>query len=487
MHPASLAFRSASLWSEKLTFGVPDSKATIMAENLNPVLGNLAKDPKATEDFSKETEEVIARADTMVKASRLEEAIEDILVLEKKTRMACDGISTSKLICSVCKLYYEANEWGKLREHIVVLSKKRGQLKRGITDMVHQAMGWLDAQTKERKIELIQTLNEVTDGKIFVEVEKARLTKILADMKEADGNIEEAANLLQEVQVETFGAMDKTEKTKYILHQMRLVIAKKDFVRTQIISKKLNPKLLEAEDFQELKIEYYRYMVIYWLHEKKYLDVAKSYLCIFNTPMIQAEESKWMPELTAHVAYLALSMFDNEQADMLHKLDTMETKKLDKVPVFKQLVKTFIRSELAKWPVANEADLRSHAVFQDAPHEGGADRWELLRKRVVQHNIKVVSEYYDQIKTARLCELLGLDDKETEKELSELVISKFVFAKIDRPAGEIKFGQKLTYTDRLNDWSGGLSKMLDLVENTCHLIQKEQMVHAARAKLKAKK
>lgn len=459
-----------------------------MAENLNPVLGNMSKDPKATEDYTKECEEVIARSSgDMVKAGRLDEAIEDILTLEKKTRTACDGISTSKLICCACKICYEAKEWGKLKEYIVMLSKKRGQLKRAITDMVHQAMGWLDDLEKERKIELINTLNEVTEGKIFVEVEKARLTKILADMKEADGNIEEAANLLQEVQVETFGAMDKTEKTKYILNQMRLVLAKKDFVRCQIICKKINPKLLEAEDFQELKIEYYEYMVQYYLHEKKFLDVAKSYLAIFKTPCVQAEEAKWAPALTAHAAYLALSPFDNEQADMLHKLDTMEAKKLEKVPVFQQLVKTFIRTELAAWPFASEAELKAHAVFQDSPHAGGKDRWELLRKRVVQHNIKVVADYYDQITTKRLCELLGLEQKETEAELSELVISKFVAAKIDRPAGRIKFGKKVTHTDRLNDWSGSLSKMLDLVENTCHLIQKEQMVHAARAKLKGKK
>merc|ERR1712107_205401 len=108
----------------------------------------------------------------------------------------------------------------------------------------------------------------------------------------------------------------------------------------------------------------------------------------------------------------------------------------------------------------------------------------MLKKRVVQHNIEVISEYYEQIHTKRLCELLGLSDKECEEELSELVCSKFIFAKIDRPAGTIKFGAKLTYTDRLNDWSDSISTMLDLVENTCHLIQKEQMVHAARAKLK---
>jgi len=126
-------------------------------------------------------------------------------------------------------------------------------------------------------------------------------------------------------------------------------------------------------------------------------------------------------------------------------------------------------------------------VFQDTPYEGAEERWKLLRKRVVQHNIKVVSDYYDEIHTVRLCELIGLDDKEAEAELSELVCSKFVAAKIDRPGGFIKFGTKQTYTDRLNEWSGSISTMLDLVENTCHLIQKEQMVHAARSKLKPKK
>jgi len=461
-----------------------------MAE-LNPVLGNLAKDPKATEDFSKETEEVIARAETMLKAGRLDEAIEDILVLEKKTRTASDGVSTSKLICAAIKLFYskgpDGPEWGKMQEHIVVFHKKRGQLKRPITDMVRMCMDWLKDLSKEKQQELIKTLNEVTEGKIFVEVEKARLTNILARMKEDEGNIEEAANLLQEVQVETFGAMDKTEKTKYILNQMRLVLAKKDFVRCQIISKKLKEKLLDADDFQELKLEYFGYMVKYYLHEKKYLDVAKSYLAMYNTKMVQDDEARWKPALTAYALYLGMAMFDNEQADMLNKVYTMEAKKLDKVPAFKQLVKTFIKEELAAWPLANEAELKSHEVFQDSPHEGGSARWDLLKKRIVQHNIKVISGYYDQIKTTRLCELLGLPDKETEAELSEMVQGKFVYAKIDRPGGTIKFGEKPTYTDTLNDWSGGISKMLDLVENTCHLIQKEQMVHAARAKLKAKK
>jgi hypothetical protein len=47
---------------------------------------------------------------------------------------------------------------------------------------------------------------------IYVEVERARLTHILAQMKENEGEVTEAADILQELQVETYGSMEKREK-----------------------------------------------------------------------------------------------------------------------------------------------------------------------------------------------------------------------------------------------------------------------------------
>jgi 26S proteasome regulatory subunit N5 len=47
-------------------------------------------------------------------------------------------------------------------------------------------------------------------------VERARLTHKLAKMKEEEGNIIEAANIIQELQVETYGSMEKREKVKII-------------------------------------------------------------------------------------------------------------------------------------------------------------------------------------------------------------------------------------------------------------------------------
>lgn len=60
-------------------------------------------------------------------------------------------------------------------------------------------------------------------AQIYVEVERARLTHKLAKMKEEEGNIIEAANIIQELQVETYGSMEKREKVKlsYLLFGIR--------------------------------------------------------------------------------------------------------------------------------------------------------------------------------------------------------------------------------------------------------------------------
>lgn len=58
--------------------------------------------------------------------------------------------------------------------------------------------------------------------------------------KEDDNDINEAAKILQEVQVETYGSMDRREKLEFILYQMKIMIRKKDYIRLFVISKKIN-------------------------------------------------------------------------------------------------------------------------------------------------------------------------------------------------------------------------------------------------------
>lgn len=68
------------------------------------------------------------------------------------------------------------------------------------------------------KMNLIQCIREATEGKFYVEVEYARCTWMYSEMKEEDGEMRLAADVILEVQVETYGSMQKEEKLDYILY-----------------------------------------------------------------------------------------------------------------------------------------------------------------------------------------------------------------------------------------------------------------------------
>nr|GMC57878.1 26S proteasome non-ATPase regulatory subunit 12 homolog A-like [Ipomoea batatas] len=152
---------------------------------------------------------------------KLEAQIEALLNVEKQMRQAGDVAGTRKAVSEILQLCFEARAWKTINDQIVLLSKRRGQLKQAVQAMVRQAMEYIDQTPDlETKIELIKTLNSVSAGKIYVEMERARLIKKLAKIKEEQGLIAEAADLMQEIAVETFGAMAKTEKIAFILEQV---------------------------------------------------------------------------------------------------------------------------------------------------------------------------------------------------------------------------------------------------------------------------
>ena len=78
----------------------------------------------------------------------------------------------------------------------------------------------------------------------------------------------EAAQILQEVQVETYGSMDKREKLEFILYQMKIMLKKQDYVRFFIISKKINENNINDPDIADIKAMFYSYMAIYFNEQK---------------------------------------------------------------------------------------------------------------------------------------------------------------------------------------------------------------------------
>ncbi|KAM0788741.1 hypothetical protein ACM66B_002833 [Microbotryomycetes sp. NB124-2] len=448
---------------------------------------------KQEKDFTKEVDELLPQAESTAEAGQLQDALDKLLVLEKQTRNAADLASTSRILVAAISLTYKAKDYARLNEYIAILSKKHGQLRQAVQKMVDEAMTYLDQLDGQTKLDLIETLREVTEGKIYLEVPRARVTRMLSNIKEKEGDINKASELMQELQVETFGSMDRREKVDFILEQMRLLKLQGEWDKMGIVSKRINIKWLSEKDNEDLKLRYYALMILWGLHGSKYLEVCKFYRAVFESPSIQEDEAKWSSVLRNIVYFVVLAPYDNEQSDLLERV--YKDDKLVRVPESYNLIKCFTTPELMRWPGIKELygdSLRQTKVFgpkgtagvagdiEEADQDAlGDERWQVLHDRVVEHNIRVISKYYTRITTTRLSELLDLDQSQTETFLSKLVSSKTVYAKIDRPAGTVSFQAPKSGDQVLNEWSSDVSKLMGLIDKTCHLIAKEHAVNAA--------
>lgn len=421
-------------------------------------------------------------------------------------RLSGDVAGTKKAATDILQLCYEARAWRTLNDQIVLLSKRRGQLKQAVTAMVQQAMQYIDETPDiESKVELIKTLNSVSAGKIYVEIERARLIKKLAKIKEEQGQIAEAADLMQEIAVETFGAMAKTEKIAFILDQVRLCLDRQDYVRAQILSRKISPRVFDADtskekkkpkegdnvveeapadipSLMELKRIYYELMIRFYSHSNDYLEICRCYKSIYEIPSVKEDPTHWIPVLRKICWYLVLSPHDPMQSSLLNS--TLEDKNLSEISHFRLLLKQIVTMEVIQWTALwntfnKEFDNEKNMLGGPLGDKAAED----LRQRVIEHNILVVSKYYSRITLKRLAELLCLSVQEAEKHLSDMVVSKALVAKIDRPMGIVCFQAAKDSNDILNSWSLNLEKLLDLVEKSCHQIHKETMVHKVALKV----
>ncbi|TKY90793.1 hypothetical protein EX895_000791 [Sporisorium graminicola] len=335
------------------------------------------------------------------------------------------------------------------------------------------------------RMKLVELLRTVTEGKIFVEVERARVTLLLSKMLYAQGKVHEAADALQDLAVETFGSMDRREKVEFILEQMRLNYERNDLAKMAIVSKKINTKLFDNPKHADLKLRYYALMIEYALREDKFLDICKYYREIYDTEEVKKDEARRKEVMRNVVVFLALAKYDNEQSDLMARVEA-GVAELDEVPEHKNLLKCFTTPELMRWPGIETLYgplLRKSPTFSAAPtkdsSKDGAHRWEQLHKRVVEHNIRVISSYYTRITLLRLSQLLDLSAEQSESALADLVSSGTIFAKMDRPAGLVNFEKRKSNADVLNDWSADMNKLMSTVEKVTHLVEKEWAIHRA--------
>ena len=99
-----------------------------------------------------------------------------------------------------------------------------------------------------------------------------------------------------------------------------------------------------------------------------------------------------------------------------------------------------------RWPIVAEKfgpHLCSTDVFSSSSSDKAGDpkahaRWLDLRKRVIEHNVRVVAKYYTRIRMPRLTQLLDLDEEETESYISQLVTATSGCGDFGKPSTRLR-------------------------------------------------
>ncbi|AET41372.1 proteasome regulatory particle lid subunit RPN5 Ecym_8076 [Eremothecium cymbalariae DBVPG len=407
-------------------------------------------------------------------------ALDKLLALEKQTRQASDLESSKRVLVKLVDVLVANHKWPLLDEQLVLLSKKHGQLKLSIQAMVQRVMEHLeDLKDLNTKVTTIDTIRTVTENKIFVEVERARVTRTLAHIKRSQGKSDEATDLLCELQVETYGSMEMSEKIEFIIEQMELSILKGDFSQATVLSRKILKKTFKNEKYEALKLEYYKLLIKIGLHKSEYLEIAQYYMEIYNTPSVKKSEELWKPALSHIVYFLILAPYDNLQSDLIYKLQ--QDNNLKKLELHESLAKLFTTAELMRWPMVKQT-YEPLLNQEDVVFGSNKVHWEDLRKRVIEHNLRTISKYYTRITLPRLNELLDLNETETETFISNLVNQGVIYAKINRPAKIVNFGKPKNSSELLNEWSSNVDQLLEHIETIGHLITKDEIMHGLKAK-----
>jgi len=182
--------------------------------------------------------------------------------------------------------------------------------------------------------------------------------------------------------------------------------------------------------------------------------------------------------LSSCVLFLLVSPYDNHQSDMMHRLKKL--KELDMysgLSPYRDLLAFFTEKEIVPMNFQHKELLLAHPSLSKHGVDVQNHFTNTLEKRTIQHNLRVVAGYYSNIRLTRLSNLLGLTTAQIEEQLAEMSLGGDIYVKIDRPSGLVCFSKQRPAEAVLSDWAADLGKLLSLMENTYHLINRENMVH----------
>ena len=422
---------------------------------------------------------------------------------EKVTRLEGEFEKNKSICVKIFSILQKRNDFQNFLKIFEYLTQRRNQSRESIIYMVKNCLNEILPNLKNHKdsTDLLQTIIKVTEGKIFVEYEYSQAIRKMTEIYLMNNKIVEAAKLIQDVQIEAFGSLENDYKVDYILFQMQVLLEKGDYVRTLIVSNKIKRNHLDDDGFELLKIRFFHLMIEYFMHEKKYIDVSKSYKTLYdfvksiNDKLIDIEKNnkEIKPKIIEnylkinkendlkklfenYVLFLSICPPELETKNMLNELIIKYKKELDKDENILYIVEKRLSDDIILIDNNLFNKYKDYEIFKKNP-----DLIKLFRKHWIQHDLSLFEKFFAKIHIKRINDMTLVPVDEIEKEIADMVVNNYIYAKINRIEKIVNFRKKTDYHDVLDNFNYDMDNMLKKIEETCHLINKEYLKYGIKA------
>lgn len=172
-----------------------------------------------------------------------------------------------------------------------------------------------------------------------------------------------------------------------------------------------------------------------------------------------------------------MSPYSDEKVDLMKVVESMYPRELEKEQDVGKYIKKLLTYELMPLEENKiEEHLRKFEPFRQNVTTNAKSHMLAFLQQLVQHNIRVIQKYYSKIRLERISQLIGVSVERTEKEIGDMVVNKRIQAKINRLSGIVVFSQRKQFTnEKLDGWNHDTKSILDKVEQTCHLINRDRI------------
>lgn len=396
--------------------------------------------------------------------------LDELLKLEKQNRLKehADQKDSMLILESIHKLLFSSNKNDKLIDTLEILIKKHGQFKQNIFDFVVLIIESIS------EVDQLNKLIPILDNKIYLELAYCKLVDKIADSYIEKNELQKAYDSISKLDLENVNTIDLDLKLSILIKQMKLCNQLKKYEDTIIYSKKIIPK--QIFKFKHLKEkferEYYVLLIEVYNDSDDFYKIGST----LNL-MIESDPDFKERELIDCINFLIFSEYDTHLNISLLSSLQKQNKDLIKLPKVKKLLDSFLSKDLIFADEKNSLIVEGEYSFQKPKYN---QHVKVFNLKIIEHNIRVISTYYENIRIDRLIELLNIDSKSVNVEgvIMEMINNNQITAKINRPLGIINF---VPYgNDNKNiitQWTDNLELLLNHIDVIDNLIDKEKIVH----------